>query len=71
MKEMTLIESDKLKQEIEFNIKLATNKSEDLSEKIESINNEKSDLEKIIEDTKNKLKDNSIETVESTGKACR
>jgi len=61
----TLIESDKLKQEIEFNIKLATNKSEDLSSKIEGINNEKSDLEKIIEDTITQLKDNSIESFEA------
>jgi chromosome segregation protein len=60
-----LFESDKLKQEIEFNIKLATNKSEDLSSKIEGINNEKSDLEKIIEDTITQLKDNSIENFEA------
>ena len=60
-----LFESDKLKQEIEFNIKLSTNKSSDLSEKIKNINNEKSDLEKIIEDTIVQLKDNSIEIFES------
>jgi chromosome segregation protein len=60
-----LIESDKLKQEIEFNIKLASNKSNDLSEKIKSINHEKSDLEKIIDDTIIQLKDNSIESFES------
>jgi chromosome segregation protein len=60
-----LFESDKLKQEIEFNIKLATNKSNDLSEKIKSINNEKSNLEKIIDDTIIQLKDNSIESFES------
>jgi len=60
-----LFESDKLKQEIEFNIKLSTNKSRDLSEKIKNINSEKMDLEKIIEDTSAQLKDNSIESFES------
>ena len=54
-----------MKQEIEFNIKLSTNKSSDLSEKIKNIDNEKSDLEKIIEDTIVQLKDNSIEIFES------
>jgi chromosome segregation protein len=60
-----LFESDKLKQEIEFNIKLSTNKSRDLSEKIKNINSEKIDLEKIIEDTSAQLKDNSVESFES------
>ena len=60
-----LFETDKLKQEIEFNIKLASNKSNDLSEKIKSINYEKSNLEKIIDDTIIQLKDNSIESFES------
>jgi len=60
-----LFESDKLKQEIEFNIKLTTNKSHDLNEKIESIRSEKIDLDKIIEDTVAQLKDNSIESFEA------
>ncbi len=60
-----LFESDKLKQEIEFNIKLSTNKSRDLSEKIKNVNSEKIDLERIIEDTSAQLKDNSIESFES------
>ena len=60
-----LFESDKLKQEIEFNIKLTTNKSHDLNEKIVSIHSEKIDLDKIIEDTVAQLKDNSIESFES------
>ena len=60
-----LFESDKLKQEIEFNIKLSTNKNDDLSEKIQNIDNEKNDLNKIIEDSIIQLKDNSIESFES------
>jgi chromosome segregation protein len=60
-----LFESDKLKQEIEFNIKLATNKSNDLFEKIKSIKNEKTEHEKIIDDTIIQLKDNNIESFEA------
>ena len=60
-----LFESDKLKQEIEFNIRLSTNKSNDISEKLKKIDNEKSDLKKIIEDTTIQLNDNSIESFES------
>ena len=60
-----LFESEKLKQEIEFNIKLTTNKNHDLVEKIENINTEKNNLEKIIEDSIAQLKDNSIDKFEA------
>ncbi|MFL2980956.1 MAG: chromosome segregation SMC family protein [Methylophilaceae bacterium] len=60
-----MFESDKLKQEIQFNIKLNSNKNNDLTEKIQSLINEKSDLEKIIEESIIQLKDNSVENFEA------
>ena len=60
-----LFSSDKLNQEIDFNIKLTTNKSNDLTEKIEAIYAQKVNHEKIIEDTIAQLNENSIETFEA------
>ena len=60
-----LFASDKLNQEIDFNIKLTTNKCNDLTEKIEAIDVQKVNHEKIIEDTITQLNENSIETFEA------
>ena len=60
-----LFASDKLNQEIDFNIKLTTNKCNDLTEKIEAIDAQKVNHEKIIEDTITQLNENSIETFEA------
>ena len=60
-----LFASDKLNQEIDFNIKLTTNKCNDLTEKIEAIDVQKVNHEKIIEDTITQLNENSFETFEA------
>ncbi len=60
-----LFASDKLNQEIDFNIKLTTNKCNDLTEKIEAIDAQKLNHKKIIADTIIQLNENSIETFEA------
>ena len=60
-----LFESDKLKQEIEFNIKLLNRKIDELLTNIENKVLEKNRLEKVIEESVNELKNNSVDKFES------
>ena len=60
-----LFESDKLKQEIEFNIKLLKRKIDELLTNIENKVLEKNRLEKVIEESVNELKNNSVNKFES------
>ena len=60
-----LFESDKLKQEIEFNIKLLKRKIDELLTNIENKVLEKNRLEKVIEESVNELKNNSVDKFES------
>ena len=60
-----MFESDKLKQEIEFNIKLLNRKIDELLTNIENKVLEKNRLEKVIEESVNELKNNSVDKFES------
>ena len=60
-----LFESDKLKQEIEFNIKLLKRKIDELLTNKENKVLEKKRLEKVIEESVNELKNNSVDKFES------
>ena len=56
-----LFESDKLKQEIEFNIKLLKRKVDELISNKENKVLEKSRLQKVIEESISELKNNSVD----------
>ena len=60
-----LFESDKLKQEIEFNIKLLKRKADELISNKENKVLEKSRLQKVIEESISELKNNSVDKFES------
>ena len=60
-----LFESDKLKQEIEFNIKLLKRKVDELISNKENKVLEKSRLQKVIEESISELKNNSVDKFES------
>ena len=60
-----LFESDKLKQEIEFNIKLLKRKVDELTSNKENKVLEKSRLQKVIEESISELKNNSVDKFES------